>query len=321
VAVATHPDYLPVREEIDLTDPKNTRERSLQRKMYLVPEKVELDVFSFNKKTSNPLKKVEVRLAIDGQEVDFQKNEEGNDVHFLLDRGKVYELIGAKVAYFPDTVIIDLRDDKTTMEIEENLYLKPKEIEDFPPLVIYFDNDQPNPKTRKTTTEVPYEETWEKYMQQKDLYIQEYVKSLEGFDSITSTRRMDAFFEREVKNGFLSLDVFTENILEIMEDGGFKVELIIQGFTSPRASADYNFNLSQRRSDCLKNHFENWRGGILKPYINQGRITMEVVGYGEELSPQYISDKLDDERESIYSVQASFERKVAIIGARRVAEN
>ena len=105
-----------------------------------------------------------------------------------------------------------------------------------------------------------------------------------------------------------------------MKDGGFKVELIIQGFTSPRASADYNYNLSKRRSECLKNHFERWKEGVLKPYIEQNRITLEVVGYGEELAPQFISDRLDDERESIYSVQASFERKVAIIGARRVAE-
>jgi hypothetical protein len=48
---------------------------------------------------------------------------------------------------------------------------------------------------------------------------------------------------------------------------------------------------------------------------------MEVVGYGEKLAPQFISDRLDDEKESIYSVVASFERKVAIIGARKVAEN
>lgn len=321
VVLATREGYLPVRQEIDLTDPKNTSARTLRRDLYLVPEQVDLKVLTFNKKTLNPLKNVEVRLAIDGQEVDFKQNKEGNEVSFTLERGKVYELIGAKVAYFPDTVILDLTNDVTTIDLEEKLFLRPKEIEDFPPLVIYFDNDRPNPKTRKTTTELTYKETWDRYMEQKGTYVQEYVKSLVGFDSITSTRRMDAFFEREVKNGYLSLEVFTENVLEIMEDGGFKVELIIQGFTSPRASADYNFKLSQRRSDCLKNHFERWNGGVLKPYIDQGRITLEVVGYGEKLSPQYISDKLDDERESIYSVQASFERKVAIIGARRVAEN
>ena len=321
VLSASRPGFLPIRDTIDMSLPENLSSRNIERKLYLVPQTVDLDVFSFNKKTNNPLKAVEVRLAVDGQEVDFQKNEKGNHVSFVLQRGKNYQLIGSKVAYFSDTLYFDLRNDVTTTHLEGKLLLQPKAIEDFPPLVIYFDNDHPDPRTRKTTTNLSYQETWEAYMKKKDLYVRQYVQSLTGFDSLTSARRMTAFFDREVKNGYLSLEVFTENILEIMEDGGFKVELVIQGFTSPRASADYNYLLSQRRSDCLKNHFERWRGGVLKPYIDQGRITMEVVGYGEKLAPQFISDRLDDERESIYSVQASFERKVAIIGARRVAEN
>ena len=319
--IATRPGFLPLRDTIDMSLPKNNKDRTLERKLYLVPETVDLEITSFNKKTKNPLKGVEVRLVVDGQEVDFRKNEKGNEVSFELKRGELYQVIGSKVAYFSDTVVVDLRKDVTTLEIREDLLLQPKEIEDFPPLIIYFDNDRPNPRTRKTTTELAYEATWKEYMEKKDLYVKEYVKSLVGFDSITSARRMTAFFEREVYNNFLNLEAFSKNILEIMEDGGFKVELVIQGFTSPRASADYNYNLSQRRSDCLKNHFERWQGGVLKPYVEQGRITMQVVGYGEDLAPQFISDRLDDERESIYSVQASAERKVAIIGARRVAEN
>ena len=319
--LATRPGYLPIKTDIDMTLPGNKEQRAIEKKLYLVPETVNLYVESFNKKSMNPLKGVEVRLVVDGQEIDFKKNEQGNEVDFVLERGKEYQLIGSKVAYFSDTAYIDLRTDVTTTDVGKRLLLKPKEIEDFPPLVIYFDNDQPNPKSRKRTTETNYKETWETYMQRKEKFTQEYVASLVGFDSITSARRMDAFFEREVNNGYLSLEVFTENILEIMEDGGFKVELVIQGFTSPRASADYNFDLSQRRSDCLKNHFEIWRGGILQPYIDRSMLTMEVVGFGEKLAPQFISDRLDDERGSIYSVVASFERKVAIIGARRVAEN
>jgi tetratricopeptide (TPR) repeat protein len=319
--LATRPGFLPMRDTLDLALPKNTTQRNIERKLYLVPEKVDLHVASFNKKTSNPLKSVEVRLVIDGQEVDFKKNETGNEVDFVLERGKLYQLIGSKVAYFSDTAFIDLRTDVTTTFIDQKLNLKPKEMEDFPPLVIYFDNDYPDPKTRKTTTETNYKENWEAYMQRKEKFMQEYVKSLVGFDSITAARRMEAFFDREVYNQFLALEVFCESVLDVMDDGGFRVELVIQGFTSPRASEEYNNALSQRRSDCLKNHFETWRGGVLRPYIDKRLITMEVVGFGEKLSPQFISDRLDDERESIYSVVASFERKVAIIGARRVAEN
>ena len=319
--LATKPGFLPVQLDLDMSLPEYRDQRSLERKIYLVPEQVALKISSFNSKSGNPLKGVEVRLVVDGQEVDFRKNNDGNEVSFSLGRGRRYQVIGYKVAYFADTIYVDLRADNSTTALADSLFLKPKELEDFPPLVIYFDNDYPDPKSVKPTTETSYEETWRTYMTRKEKFAQEYVKDLSGMDSLVSARRMEAFFDREVQNGFLSLDVFSENILEIMQDGGFKVALTLQGFTSPRADAHYNLHLSQRRSDCLKNHFETWRGGILMPYVKEGMITMEVVGYGENLAPQSISDRLDDERGSIYSVAASVERRVAIIGARRVAEN
>jgi hypothetical protein len=86
-------------------------------------------------------------------------------------------------------------------------------------------------------------------MERRDVFRQEYVKNLAGEDSFVASRRIEAFFDREVNNGYESLLRFSENTLEIMKEGGFKVELVIQGFTSPRASADYNYDLSQRRAD------------------------------------------------------------------------
>ncbi len=322
VTLANKPGFLPIRDTIDLSDrKKNLETGTIERKIYLVPTAVDLHVTSFNKRTMNPLKDVEVRLVIDGQEVDYKKNPKANDVNFVLERGKSYQVIASKVAYFPDTTYVDLRSDVTTTDVHKKMLLRPKEIEDFPPLVIYFDNDQPNPRTRKTVTEFDYKETWQNYMARKDVFYGEYLKGRTGQDSSVAAKRIEAFFEREVNNGYLSLEVFSENIWQIMDDGGFKVELVIQGFTSPRADADYNFDLSERRSDCLKNHFETWNGGVLKPFIDQGMIVLQKVAYGEKVAPQYISDRLDDEKESIYGVGASFERKVAIIGARRVAGN
>ncbi len=321
MVLASKENYLPLRDTIDLTLPTNSGQRNIKRNLYLVPATVDLKVFTFNKRTMNPLKAAEVRLAVNGQEVDFQQNKDGNDVAFVLERGKLYELIGSKVAYFSDTAYIDLRTDVSSTTINEDLLLKPKEMEDYPPLIIYFDNDRPNPRTRDITTELSYEKTWKSYMTQKEKFRREYVKSLVAQDSITAADRMNAFFDREVNNGYESLIVFSESVLGALEDGGFKVELVIQGFASPRASEHYNYNLSQRRSDCLKNHFETWRGGVLKPYIDKGLLVMKVVGYGEKLAPRFISDLLDDERGSIYSITASSERKVAIIGARRVLDN
>ncbi|MEY3050554.1 MAG: hypothetical protein RLY31_339 [Bacteroidota bacterium] len=318
--LASKPGFLSQTLDLDLSQPAFRDLRTLERKLYLVPELADLVVSCFNDRTDNPLQAVEVRLVVDGQEVDFRKNPDGHTVRFPLERGRRYEIIGNKIPYIPDTAFVDLTEDRSTALFEVSLRLAPKGIEDFPPLSIYFDNDYPDPRSRSNTTRTAYRETWASYMGRKDQFVREYVRGLTGTDSLFAHRRMEVFFDREVNNGLLSLDAFCENALEVLLDGGFRIELRIQGFTSPRADANYNQSLSERRSDCLRNHFLTWRDGALRPFIENGAISMEVIGYGEKLAPQYISDRLDDERNSIYSVVASSERKVSIIGARKVAD-
>ncbi len=318
---ATKPGFLSLTDTIDLSAEFDPDLRDIERKLYLVPDLIDLNIQTFNARTKNPLKDVGVRIAIDGQEVHYERNPTGNNVAFKLERGKLYEVIGTKVAYFSDTIYIDLRNNFSDSELNENLFLKPKEIEDFPPLIIYFDNDYPDPKSWSTETTAVYEDLWKEYMSKKEIFIREAVKARSGQDSFVVANRTRVFFEREVAGGWEALKVFTESVQRILADGEFKIELELQGYASPRASEDYNFNLSQRRASCLRNHFRTWNNGALRPYIENGMLTLEVVAFGEKLAPQFISDRLDDERESIYSVSASFQRKVAIIGVRKIAEN
>lgn len=321
VLMASKPGFLPLYDTIDLSNNYDPELRSIERKLYLIPDLVDLNIQTYNSRTKNPLRDVGVRIAVDGQEVLYEKNPVGNDVAFKLERGKLYEVIGSKVAYFSDTVYVDLRNNFKDSELNEALYLRPKEIEDFPPLIIYFDNDEPDPASWATETKEDYESLWQAYMNRKDVFMQAYVKVLTGQDSFVNANRVKIFFEREVASGWEALKVFTESVERILNEGEFKIELQLQGYASPRASADYNFNLSQRRASCLRNHFWYWNNGSLRPYIENGMLTLEIVGFGEKLAPQFISDRLEDERESIYSVSASFQRKVAIIGVRKVAEN
>ncbi len=318
---ANKPGFLTLTDTVDLGKVYDPHLREIERKLYLVPDLIDLNIQTFNARTRNPLKDVGVRIAVDGQEVHFERNPTGNDVSFKLERGKLYEVIGDKVAYFSDTIYVDLRNNFSDAELNEDLFLKPKEIEDFPPLIIYFDNDYPDPDSWATETNAVYEDLWKEYMARKGVFIRGAVEALSGQDSFVIANRTRVFFEREVAGGWEALKVFTESVERILNDGEFKIELLLQGYASPRASEDYNFNLSQRRASCLKNHFLNWNNGALRPYIENGMLTLEVVGYGEKLAPQFISDRLEDERGSIYSVSASFQRKVAIIGVRKIAEN
>ncbi len=317
VILATKPGFVPLREEIDLTNPELTQNSTLERELFLVPTTVDLEVLTFNKKSGRALPGVEVRLAIDGQEVAYQKNDSGNDVQFVLERGNLYQLIGSRVAFNPDTVLIDLTNDNEVLKIEERLELEPKDIREFPPLLLYFDNDIPaKAKGRsRATTDANYTETFVDYVAKKDIFIKEYTKVLEGHDSTLASGRISAFFTRELRNGYESLMVFSEDLQATLEKGT-KVQIEIQGFTSPLAGESYNELLSKRRANCLKNHFEQFNNGVLKPYMDAGQVTIIEVGYGEKFAPQFISDRLDDERESIYSLAASSERKVAIVGVR-----
>ncbi len=315
VIVASRPGFLDHTDTLDMRAPEFRGKRQVDYPVYLQPKQLELLVKVFNAKSGRPLKGAEVRVAESGQEVAFQEDEQKTEYKFTLERGKKYEIIGNKVAFNPDTIRLDLTDTRNPVySLEEKLFLDPKEIEDFPPLVLYFDNDQPDPDSWKATTDKTYEETYRAYMARKDLFVREYVKVLEGRDSFLAANRLAAFFDREVRNGYESLLVFSDNLLRVLQQG-FKVELEIQGFTSPRARENYNERLSKRRANCLKNHFLTYKNGALKPYIENGQLVLKEIGFGEKLAPQYISDRLDDERGSIYSLAASAERKVAIIGA------
>jgi len=315
VLKADKEEFVPLQDTIDLTDPLLTQNRYLERELHLVPMEVDLNVFTFNKKTKRPLPGVEVRLLKGDEEIDFQKNEEGNESNFKLRRGEKYRVIGTRVAFISDTLDIDLALNSQDLVLNEDLFLRPKEIEEFPPLMIFFDNDHPNPSTRSETTELTYDDTFQDYMAKKDLYTREYSKILEGRDSFIAVKRIDAFFEREVANGYESLKVFCDGLDDVLKKD-FKVILEIKGFTSPRAQSDYNELLSKRRADCLNNHILTYKGGILKPFLESGQLEISEIGYGESTAPQFISDKLEDARGSIYSVSASFERKVEIVGVR-----
>lgn len=62
----------------------------------------------------------------------------------------------------------------------------------------------------------------------------------------------ETFFEGDVKGGYDKFKLFINNLLQELEAGN-KVELILKGFTSPRAESKYNLTLGQRRVNSVKN--------------------------------------------------------------------
>lgn len=188
-----------------------------------------------------------------------------------------------------------------------------EKLEDFLPLALYFDNDEPDKRTNRTTTKKSYGETFEKFYPRKSDFIEQYTKPINDEGEVDeATLNISDFFEEEVKKGFDHLGLFSKILLQRLEKGD-RVEIVIKGYTSPRAKTDYNEYLAQRRISSLRNHFLTWQGSVFEPYLKSEKLVITEAPFGESQAATGISDDLFDERNSIYSVGASRERRVEII--------
>jgi tetratricopeptide (TPR) repeat protein len=199
--------------------------------------------------------------------------------------------------------------DSGTKEIASNI---PTTLEEFLPLALYFDNDEPDKRTRKITTNQSYLETFERYYLRKSDYLENCGLRLKDDAKSDAEDRMEGFFENEIARGSDFLVRFSQILLQRLQAGD-QVEIFIKGFTSPRAQSDYNLALGGRRISSLRNHFSTWENGTLKPFLISGQLKVSERSFGETTAAKNISDALDDLAGSVYSIGAMRERRVEIV--------
>lgn len=188
----------------------------------------------------------------------------------------------------------------------------PKQFADFVGLPLYFDNDEPDKRTRKTTTKKTYETTALDYLSRQDEYRTIRAAGLPQDKANSEEDAVDAFFENEIRQGYERLGSLCELLLTRLSEGQ-SVEIFIKGFTSPRAQSDYNLNLGKRRISSVRNHIAEWSDGALLPYIDKGQLRITETSFGETTARTGLSDDLKDERNSIYAPDAARERRVEIV--------
>lgn len=188
----------------------------------------------------------------------------------------------------------------------------PTTLEDFLPLALYFDNDEPDKRTRRNTTKKSYLQTFEPYYSRLNKFRKEYSKGLIGETKIIAEQDIDIFFDNKVKKGADYLALFSDILLQRLEEGE-KVEIFVKGYTSPRAKSDYNIHLGRRRISSIKNHFNTYQNNIFKPYLQNGQLTISERSFGETTAQSGVNDDLNNQRLSIYSPEASLERRVEIV--------
>ncbi|MFK7807355.1 MAG: hypothetical protein AB8F74_06070 [Saprospiraceae bacterium] len=192
----------------------------------------------------------------------------------------------------------------------------PTTLEDFLPLALYFHNDEPDRRTRRTTTKKSYDDTFHPYYALKREYLREYTKPMATLDRDRGEKDISFFFEKKVKKGYDHLNLFSEILLKRLEEGE-QVEIFVKGYTSPRAKSDYNISLGKRRISSVRNHFSNWRNKIFQSYLNSGKLIISERSFGETTASTTISDDLYDKRNSIYHPAAAEERRVEIVEIKR----
>lgn len=185
----------------------------------------------------------------------------------------------------------------------------PTTLQDFLPLTLYFDNDEPEPRTRKTATTQSYADTYFNYLKREEAYYEQYADDTAQQDSVA------AFFEQGVTEGYQNLDRFSEILWKQLKQGQ-QVEIFLKGYTSPRAQSDYNLLLGKRRVSAVRNHFTHWRKGLLRQYVDAGQLVISEVSFGETRAAASAQDERAGERTSIYSPAAARERRVEVVEAR-----
>lgn len=310
--VAEKDHYLP--DTINLSTKDIYKSEDIVKKLYLNLEDVMLDVFTFDNDTKNPLEGVTVTLEEIGNPENkvVLINPTANDFNFVIEKGKQYKLLAVKPDYFPVTETIDTRDMKEGGRIRKDLYLDRYALEKFLPVTLYFDNDIPDNRSKSTSTNRSYSELLDLYVRKKQEFKDVFCVPLNNVETQKACDELETFFEGDVKGGYDMLRIFMDVLFKELA-AGRTIELSIRGYASPRAETKYNLVLGQRRVNTIRNEMMQYKNGLLADYLKTGQLTVTDISYGEELAPSDVVSDLNNKRLSIYSPEASKQRKVEIV--------
>jgi len=214
-----------------------------------------------------------------------------------------YEWVGYKEATSTDTIVPD-----TVTMIEK--------IRMILPLTLFFQNDEPDPRSLSYDTKQNYQNSLSDYLSVKDLYKNEYSKGLKDEEKREAEDLIERFFKDSVELGFVKLEMLSEYLLQELTSGR-SVTLAVSGYASPLHDADYNMRLSARRIASLRNYLMEYKNGIFMTFMHENtgnKLTIKSLPYGSnEAVSKHVSGNINDKRNSVYSIAASLERKIQIL--------
>jgi tetratricopeptide (TPR) repeat protein len=291
--------------------------RTLRAKLHLRPMAVDLAVEVYDDLTKEQLKGVQIRLYERSGRKQDERNT-GKDSHtsnLPVSYKQSYVIIADKAGFASDTVIVTAEEmSKPGTKVIKNLFLMPATLYGLLPLTIYFDNDVP-PRGPEAAI-VPYDETVFGYVSRRDEFIRQFTAGMKSeAEKADATARLNHFFDDNVLGGMTKLDRLAED-LDLFLMSGYQVEIMVRGFASPLASDEYNMALTQRRIVSVLNYLRKAKGGVYHTFIQQKQLTIGVAPLGESESAPDVSDSARLRDLSIYSPEASLERRAEILEVR-----
>ncbi len=174
------------------------------------------------------------------------------------------------------------------------------------PLSLYFDNDYPDPKTRKETTTTRYQQLVTDYLDRQGEYSQMQSDSFK-------TDGIKKFFNDSVYGNFQRLEIVCAGIKKALSnEQDIVINLKVEGSASSLATDAYNVILSSRRISSIFNYWGEWNDGFIKNAIDNGQIIINKNPRGEQQAAGKVSDDANNQALSVFSIEAARERKIVI---------
>jgi len=320
-------DYIVIAERngfssdtINVSTKNVKKDEEIIKKLYLEQEITILDITTFDAETNADLSGVTIILENldDPSKTDVIRfNELSNNFQFELDPCTKYRVTAFKDGFESQTFMIDTCDPSSQGTIKKELFMGKPDLNIYLPVTLYFDNDYPDPRSRNMYTLSNYSETYYPYFAKKEEFKSKNAQGKTGDMQYSASQNVDFFFEDEVKGEFNKMQVFYDKLLERLRNGD-SFEVSIKGFASPKSTNKYNLALGQRRVYSLRNELRDFASGAFEQYLDAGQLILSDVSYGEELAPTGISDSNSNVTKSIYSVEASKERRAQIVSVRKL---
>lgn len=184
------------------------------------------------------------------------------------------------------------------------------------PISLYFDNDIPDPKSELFTTTATYFQTYNRYMFRRNAYKNAFAGEADEQRRDSLLAEVDYFFEHEVHDNCVKFEEFINLLIDDLRSGR-RVSMTVEGYASPVHSSIYNKKISRRRVASIVNQLMDYDHGRLRQFLTSksdttGSLVIREVAYGSSRAAEGVSTSRSDAAKSVYSVDASRERRIEI---------